>query len=162
MADDDQFDAAVAEAVAAVTAEQKLEALARLRVSVLKERRTLRVLTIVAIIVGCVGIYLSVDARDALAVSEADRAEARVSACVQWNDQQHRSIDGNKAQVRQVFTSLAAGEVLSPERQAQIDRVFADHDQVIDESFPLRNCSPAGITAYFDDDPTTDPFVEDP
>lgn len=160
---DDKFDAAVAEAVAMATAEQKLSALERLRRSVLKERRWLRGLTIVSIVVGCTGIVLAVLALVALDEAESERAGNRVTSCEQQNEQQQRSIDGNNAQVREVFRSLTSDDVLTAEEQASLDRLFKDHDAVIERSFPMRDCSQAGIDAYFDDDPTTDPFVrEDP
>lgn len=34
------------------------------------------------------------------------------------------------------------------------------HDDGIDGSYPLRDCSPAGIEAYFDDDPASEPYAE--
>lgn len=163
---DEAFDAAVQEAVAAATAEQKLSALERLRTSVLKERRLLRVLTILAIVVGCVGIFLAVTARQtadkaqtAVAQAEASRAEARVSSCEQFNEQQKRSIAGNDAQVREVFRSLTSDDDLSESELKALDQLFKDHDAVIAAAFPMRDCTERGIDAFFDDDPRTNPYL---
>lgn len=156
---DDELQAAIDEAVMLVDVEQKLGALERLRRSVLEERRLLRGLTIMAIVTGMIGIALSTWAIKAVGTAEASRKDARVVSCEAFNDQQERSIDGNEAQVREVFRSLTSDDDLTPAERERLDTLFADHDKVIELSFPLRDCSPEGIEAYFDDDPTTDPLA---
>lgn len=156
---DDELQRSIDEARAIVLAEQKLRALERLRRSVVAERRLLRILTIMAIAVGVFGAAEGLVARSALDDYRDGQHEARVNACEQFNDQQQRSVEGNKAQVREVFASLTSDEPLTPARKARLDRLFADHDRVIEEAFPMRDCSDEGIDAYVDDDPATDPFV---
>lgn len=157
---DDELQTAIDEARAMASAEQKLDALERLRQSMLGERRLLRVLTILAIAVGCFGAVEGYAAKDAFDEYRQAQQEARVASCQQFNDQQQRSIDGNKAQVREVFRSLTSDEPLTAAEKAGLDRLFADHDRVIEHAFPMRDCSDEGIAAYLDADPTTDPFKE--
>lgn len=156
---DDELREAIEEARLMASAEQKLSTLERLRLSVLSERRVLRVLTVVAIVVGMVGIGLSVWSIGRVNEAEASRADNRVSSCVQFNEQQQRSIHANEAQVREVFRSLTSDDELTSDERAALDRLFEDHDAVIVAAFPMRDCSDEGIDAYFDDDETTDPFV---
>lgn len=145
---DDEFERAVSEAVEMAEAEHKLAALVRLRQSVLAERRLLRVLTVVAIIVGCVGIFLSVGARytadkaqDALAEIQASRADARLVSCISYNEDVVDRVNG---------ILITAG--------ARSDNPDA-HDRVEQLLLPHRDCSAQGIADYFDGDRATDPFV---
>lgn len=158
---DEELDAAITEAVLAATAEEKLVRLERLRQSVIAERRLLRGLCIAAIVAAMVAGGVAAWAKVTVDNAEADRAENRITSCVAFNDQQQRSIDANEAQVREVFRSLTSDDELTPEERAELDRLFADHDAVIEASFPLRDCSPDGIDAYFDDDDTTNPYVRE-
>lgn len=146
---DDELDAAIEEARLTASAEQKLVSLERLRSSVLSERRVLRVLTVVAIVVGMVGIGLAVGsyaianrAQDALDVMEASRAEARIVSCESWNADTADRING-------ILLSVATR---SSDPEAAKERV----EPLL---LPHRDCSDAGIEDYFDGDPATDPFV---
>lgn len=149
MVGDDEFEQAVAEAVATSDAEHKLAALVRLRHSVIAERRTLRVLTVIAIIVGCVGIFLSVSARgtaeqahDALEVMEASRQDARVVSCESYNTDVVDKING-------IMVSVAS----------QSDDPDAAFERVEPLLLDRRDCSDKGIEDYFDGDDATNPFV---
>lgn len=155
---DDDLREAIEEARAMASAEQKLSALERLRRSVLAERRLLRILTIIAIAVGMMGIGLSLhslgiasDAQDALDEFQASRVEARVTSCESFNDQQQRSISANEAQLRVVFE--ATGRVRDAEEQAQLEVLYEKHDKVIESAFPMRDCSAAGIAEFYGDKP---------
>ena len=147
---DDQMNEAIAEAVALETADAKLAALVRLRTSVLRERRLLRGLTIVSIVVGCTGIVLGGLALHVLDDVEKDRADNLRGSCHQYNEQQARAREGNKAQLLVVLDTNTSGRELTPEQQARIAAITAAHDAVIDSSFPDRDCSPEGIAKYLD------------
>ena len=151
---DDQFEAAVAEAVAAAKAEQKLAALEDLRTSVLKERRLLRVLTIAALIVGCVGIFLANDARTTLDEFAAARSESRVIACRGDNDAAER-INGLNDRTQDLLRDAVAGNGdRTPAEQAAAD-AFLKEQIVKYEALkiPLRGCGPQEIEDYYNGDP---------
>lgn len=140
----DDFDAAVAEAVKLEHADQKLAALVRLRRSVLKERRLLRALTVLSILLGCGAIMLGIQARMALDEFKVSRAEARVTSCESYNADTVDKVNG-------ILRSIAEGS-RDPEAAAVVvDPLMLDH----------RLCTDDGINAYFDGDPTTDPFVKE-
>lgn len=150
---------AIDEAVAVETAEAKMRALVRLRQSVLQERRLLRVLTVLSIIGMCAAIYLGWSARMALAEFEATRAESRVIGCESWNEQQLRSRAGDMNQTRTQFEALASftGADRTPEQQVRVEAFLEDlygqQAKASEASYPLRDCSPAGIRAYYEEKP---------
>lgn len=148
---DSDFDAAVAEAVKAETADAKLGALVRLRKSVLKERRLLRAATIVSIILACVAIRVASRAgeeghqvHEDLQEFLAQRHTAQVSACDGYNTDVVDKVNG-------ILDSIADGSKNPAGAHAVLDPLRLTH----------RRCDQAGIDAYYDDDPTTDPFVKD-
>lgn len=153
---DEAFDAAVQEAVSLADAEQKLSALERLRRSVLKERRLLRVLTVVAIVVGCVGIFLAVGARSvaneasaALDAFTASRTEARAIACQADNDTAGR-INGLNDRTQDLLRDASAGGDRTPEEQERVDAFLVEQLAKYEAlKVPLRDCSPQGIEDYY-------------
>lgn len=145
---DDQFQAAVDEAVAMEHANQKLASLERLRRSVVRERLWQRILTCLSIVVAGAAIVLAVVANGSLDRFESERASRSRGSCVQYNEQQERSREGNKTQLRVVITGLTAGRTVTPEGQAQLDALYTVHDAAMDAAFPDRVCTPEGIEAY--------------
>lgn len=140
---DDDFEAAVAEAVKLEQADAKLVALERLRANVLKERRSLRALTIVSIVAACVAVWLGLTVRASLAESEASRASARHGSCVQDNiriDQHNALVDADEATLRDIIPSSHNPATIT---------FLTDHIQQYEKTrVPQRDCSPAGIEMY--------------
>lgn len=147
---DEELQAAIDEAVKMTTAEQKLSALERLRTSVLSERRILRVLTVMATVTAAVGVSLSLQSLSALNRFEDERASRARGSCIQYNEQQDRSREGNKRQLRVVIEGLTTGRRTTPEGQARIDALYLLHDEAMDAAFPHRDCTPDGIEAYLE------------
>lgn len=87
---------------------------------------------------------------DAIDKIQSDRDAARVVACQQFNAQQERSRDGEKAQVRSVIDPTRAR---TPAEKEQIAEILTRHDAQVDESYPDRDCSPSGIAAYYKEPP---------
>lgn len=161
---DDDFDAAVAEAVALDKADQKLNALVRLRKSVLKERRLLRALTILSIIGTCAAIYLAVasnrtadeatkaaaTAQKAIdAVVEA-RDASRIVACGTANDIARKHNDLVNGVENTLTLATKGNGTRTPEQQARVDaflnQQIAQYEAI---KVAIRDCSPAGIKAYY-------------
>lgn len=146
---DDQFDAAVEEAVAAATAEQRLVELERLRKSVLKERRLLRILTALAIIVGSFGAVEGLAAKDALNEFRDSRASARKVGCVADNDTADR-INGLNDRTQDLLRDAVAGGDRTPEEQAQALKFLAEQlDKYEALKVPRRDCSDGAIDSYY-------------
>jgi hypothetical protein len=147
--DDDQFQAAIDEAVNMQRADDKLKALERLCAAVISERRVLRFLTVMSFVIGGAAVVLSLISLDALNRFEQERGDARHASCVAFNDQQRRSVDANEAQLRVVIEALTAGREQTEEGKARIQTLYEMHDRVIEDAFPGRDCTPTGIEAYF-------------
>lgn len=157
-----ELDAANDEAVKIEQADTKLAELVKIRRSVQIERIWQRAITIMAIVLAGIALALgaeanglaneakdlSADVKVALAKFEAERDATRVAACLQFNDQQERNRDGNKAQIRVLVDVSSSGRPSTPEREALIKTFLEKHDAAIDESFPDRDCSPEGIEDY--------------
>lgn len=98
---------------------------------------------------GTVGLLTAGEASDKADTLLESRDTARKIACDEFNAQQARSIHANEAQVREVFRSLTSDDELTPDDQARLDQLFADHDAVIEAAFPMRDCTPEGIATYY-------------
>lgn len=160
---DDDFDAAVAEAVKYEQAERKLSALERLRTSVLKERRLLRLLTIMAIIVGCIGIGLAVDARNtattarhaaetaqkALDEFQASRNESRVASCHDANKIAQKHNDLTQSDEDTLTLAAKGNGTRTPDEQARVDAFLAQRIAKYESlKIEIRDCSLAGIAKF--------------
>lgn len=160
---DAAFDAAVAEAVRLEDAEQKVSALYRLRRSVLKERRLLRVLTIVSIVLACGAIGVGVDAHQTAdtaqeATRKAQRAldaivvarnESRVASCNNANVIAHKHNDLTQGVEDTLRTIASPTTPRTPEQQARVDAFLAQqitHYESI--KIGIRDCSLEGIEKF--------------
>ncbi len=112
------------------------------------DRPTITTLLILALAAG--PVYFRSEAIDSQRA--ADQTEARVAACEQYNEQQDRSRDGNKAQIRVIFGFLTAlGDGQDDEERAALEELYQLHDSEIDKSFPDRDCSPDGIEEFYEE-----------
>jgi hypothetical protein len=107
------------------------------------------VLTALSFVIGGAAVILSLISLDALDRFEQERGDARHASCVAFNDQQHRSVTANEAQIRKVIEVLTAGRQQSEDAEARILTLYREHDRVIEDAFPERDCTPEGIQLYF-------------
>jgi hypothetical protein len=84
--------------------------------------------------------------RDNVRENEANRAQARISACVQANVTTERQ---RAALVSSILTFADDPLNLSPGEQALLDRYTAE----VEKQLPYRDCSPEGIDLYYEDPP---------
>lgn len=108
----------------------------------------------VAIIATIYAISARDTSRDVKELNEAviaDRADARVAACVQYNVQR----DEVRRAVKDALVALAPpSQPLTPAQREVVDRYAAE----VDAKLPYRDCTPAGLDAYFKN-PPTDPAL---
>lgn len=160
MVGDDGMQEAIDEALNAASAEEKLAQLVRLRQSVLSERKLLRALTLIAIMVGSVGIWQSVgarstadDAREALDVFRAQRTESRVIACNAENDSAARinALNDRTQDLLRAATADRDGD-RTPEAQARVEALL-NGELVKYEAIkiPYRKCDLASVEAYYEE-----------
>lgn len=153
---DDELQTAIDEAVSMDKAEQKLSALERLRTSVVRERRWLRYLHVLTILLAGSAIVLGVIALIALDRFEDERASRSLGSCLQFNEQQQRAIEGaveiadtqNHAVLDRIFRDL------DPDEEARLQALYvearADVEAKAVETYPLRDCTPEGIEEYLE------------
>lgn len=115
------------------------------------------VAVIVAIVAASEAKVAASDSKAALAATSAGTVEARISVCLNANDQAEKAKQSDKREFRKLVTALAPHP--TPQVQARITRFFADpkegFDVLADHGHPLRDCSPAGIAAFYASGPST-------
>lgn len=104
----------------------------------------------VGLIVGGIGVKAAAEANDNAEQIEADRAQALSSGCIQYNVQRAQT----RAALKLSLRALAPPGDLTPAQQAALD----GYGRAVDEQLPFRDCSPAGIDAYYRE-PPKDPAV---
>lgn len=114
-------------------------------------------IAVVGLIVGGIGVKAAAEANRAsddlgafVASTEVERASQRVAACVQFNVQRAETRGAMKLSLR----ALGPPGVLTPEQMA----VFEKYNAAVDLQLPFRDCSPAGLDAYYKS-PPPDPAV---
>lgn len=103
-----------------------------------------------AVVIGARARATANDLSEFVSDVEADRAAARVSSCVQAN----ATTESQRAAMVGALRALAPPGSLSPSGQAALDK----YEDEVDARLPYRDCSPAGIAAFFKD-PPVDPAV---
>lgn len=97
---------------------------------------------IIGVSVAVVATIYAIDARDLQQEYERDQANNRVSACIQFNAQRNEI----RQALKDALIALAPPDrPLTPTQQATVDRYAAE----VDLKLPYRDCSPAGLEAYF-------------
>lgn len=112
-----------------------------------KRIRSNRILTIFAVAIAVVGIWVGVQGVNAVNDSNAERDQAREASCQQYNKQQDVQISAEMAQSHDFVKALAGGST-DPDVQAKVDLYNKEHDALISKSHPRRDCSPEGIAKY--------------
>lgn len=89
-------------------------------------------------------------AQTAIEEIEVSRAEARVGTCEQQRTEEQGDRDAIAGSVafvlHRVFTDL------TPEEEAAVAQLLADHRAEVERLQPLRDCTPEGIKAYLSGD----------
>lgn len=85
-----------------------------------------------------------------VARNEHDRAEARVTGCNQYNEQQRAAYAAELVQARILVRALVPNlAVADAETRERVDKYLVEHDTQSAISHTERDCSPAGIEAYY-------------
>lgn len=109
--------------------------------------------------VGVYGLAIAGDASDKADAIVQARSTSRKIACDAENEQQLRSRAGDDRQTRVMFDALnnfTRGDRTAEEDaqvQAFLDRLYADQAKAAEESYPLRDCSPEAIKAFYEGKP---------
>jgi hypothetical protein len=104
-----------------------------------------------AVIIGARARTTASDLSSFVSATEIDRAQARVSACVQANVLTERQRTAMVSGLR----AIAPPGTLSATSQAALDKYATE----VEAQLPYRDCSPAGIVAYYKN-PPDDPAVK--
>lgn len=99
------------------------------------------VAALLAIGVGALGVKTARDANH-------DRAQRTVVACEQYNRQQKDQARAEREESHDFVTALSEGAT-DPNIAAKVKAFNAKHDALIAAAHKLRDCTPAGIRAYF-------------
>lgn len=113
--------------------------------------------TVVAAIVGCIGTWAGLGARHAIDEMKAQRRESRVTACRSYNDDLAANVNKLNDRTQNLLRSATASNPnRTPEQQATVDQFLQNElDEYEQIKVPLRDCSPAGIDAYYSGSTTT-------
>lgn len=103
-----------------------------------------------AVVIGARAQATSDDLSSFVSLVEADRAAARVSSCIQAN----ATTESQRAAMVGALRALAPLGTLSPAAQESLDK----YEHEVEARLPYRDCSPAGLAAFFKD-PPVDPAV---
>lgn len=118
-----------------------------------RRSRWARTAALVGILVGVLGVAVGIGGAifgvNAQATADdiaRERTDARAGACVQANVTTQRTRD---ALIAGVSVIDVPDPNRSPDRQQAIDRFIANYTAHIEAALPYRDCSAAGIAAYF-------------
>lgn len=116
--------------------------------------RTNRRATWAALAVGAIGIIVGGVGIRQVHDANASRAQRTLAACLQANDQTDRSITAAEATSDDFIDYLGTAAKANPTTDAKklqtfIDGAKAAQHTVIEKNYPKRDCSPAGIAAFY-------------
>lgn len=122
------------------------------------------VLLVLAIAVGgtgaalaALGLSQSGEALDKVELSEDARDTTRKIICDEFNKQQQRSIAGAVETIDTNNHTIlgAVFDDLTPDEQRLLDQLYqqarADTKATAEAAYPLHDCTPAGIAAYYEE-----------
>lgn len=125
--------------------------------------RTNRVATFAAIVAAVIGIFIggvgvaeahsaansARQANRAAAVIVANTNRSRKASCDQYNNQQTVLDAAQKDQIRVLVKAVTPTGVRdTPELRKRIADFYVLYDKKVDQDYPARDCSPAGIAKY--------------
>lgn len=124
-----------------------------------EDLKTIRRLTVgsAAIIVCLVGVFWLQSTETDRQFAQ-DRATGRIGACAQANELTQRARQSAEDQAKVLIAASNAGRSApSAEQQARIDAYLANQIAAAKLTFPLRDCTPAGIDAFYENAPPAEP-----
>ncbi len=101
---------------------------------------------IIGITVAIFALFIAADVHDLQRSVAADSASARVASCVQFNVQREQT----RAAMKLALASLAPPAANQTDQQRT---ALETYSKAVDLGLPYRDCSPAGIEAYFQSPP---------
>lgn len=113
----------------------------------------LGIAAIVSVLLIVVSIILGV-AVDAIIVSNNQRKDRSLAACLQANAQTARSVVAAEATSDDLIDQLAAGVASDPKTDLKkleeaVLKAKARQHKVIEENYPVRDCSPEGLKKFY-------------
>lgn len=113
------------------------------------------VVGIIGVVVGIGGGIFGISAQTTADDLAESRRETQVSSCRQANETTKRTRD---ALIAGVSVLTAPNPTRTPNDQAAIDRFIVEYQRHVDGALPFRDCSTAGIKAYYAN-PPVDPAL---
>jgi hypothetical protein len=114
--------------------------------------RNVWIAIVVLVITIFISLYAAVRAQQGVDEIEKARSEARIASCQQDNIRidQHNKLTEAVRGILNLTNTTSTVATRTPEQQARAEAFFANANMLLNETIvPVRDCSPAGITAYF-------------
>lgn len=122
-----------------------------------RKMRAWRFAGAVGLVLSVLAIWGAVQADNAVEEIQKQRAEARLASCVKDNENAGK-INGLGDALRQIVVLATSSPApRSPESQARVDFFVTASNEAVDQArIAARDCSPAGIDAFFRTTTTTE------